>query len=94
MIENFRLNSILPHEFGENIPVIWQVTSGVNFTVNVTYNQVLCCTAGPLTNTTGQCDCHVSDPNHFDPDGWVTIFATASNKFGTQNDQLAVEVFS
>ena len=55
------------------------MTAGTNVTVSVTYNGIPCCSAGPLTDTGGHCDCVISDPNLFDPDGVVNITAVALN---------------
>ena len=93
MIQNFKLNQISAKEFGKSIPVVWEMTSGINVTVNVTYNGILCCTAGPETNTTGQCDCLISSPGLFDPDTWVNISATAWNRIsGPETKSFDVEV--
>ena len=93
MIQNFQLNQISAKEFGKSIPVVWEMTSGINVTVNVTYNGILCCTAGPETNTTGQCDCLISNPSLFDPDTWVNISATAWNRIsGPDTKSFEIEV--
>ena len=93
MMQNFSLNPISAKEFNESIPVIWEMTSGINVTVNVTYNGIPCCSAGPLTTTTGQCDCLISDPALFDHDGVVNISATAWNQIsGPEIKSLDVEV--
>ncbi|CAB3997139.1 neurogenic locus notch homolog 1, partial [Paramuricea clavata] len=93
MMQDFRLNEISLQEFGKSIPVIWEMTSGINVTVNVTYNGIPCCSAGPLTNTTGQCDCLISDPDLFDTDGMVNISATAWNRIsGPETKSLDIEV--
>ncbi|XP_028408505.1 sperm receptor for egg jelly-like [Dendronephthya gigantea] len=69
------------------------MTSGVNVSVNVTYNSIPCCSAGPLTNSTGECDCLITDPNLFDPDGVVNISVTTWNRIsGPLTESVDVEV--
>ena len=96
LIQQFSINEISPREFNTSIPipVTWEMSTGINVTVNVTYNGIPCCDAGPLTNTTGRCDCLISNPNLFDPDGVVSISATAWNQVSYQEKSINVKVMS
>ncbi len=68
------------------------MTAGTNVTVAVTYNGIPCCNAGPLTNIGGQCDCLITDPGLFDPDGVVNISAVASNLVSVIPAYIQVEM--
>ena len=94
LIQEFNLSEISPREFDTSvpIPVTWEMLTGLNVTVNVTYNGIPCCNAGPLTDTGGRCDCLVSDPDLFDPDGVVNISAIARNRRFDQVASINVQV--
>ncbi|XP_028413722.1 uncharacterized protein LOC114536576 [Dendronephthya gigantea] len=91
-IAGFALNPLSPQEFAQSFTVVWNMTAGTNVTIAVSYNGIPCCNAGPLTNVSGQCDCLVSDPGHFDPDGVVNISAVASNLLSSSPSSIEVEV--
>ena len=91
-IAGFSLNPISAQKFGENFLVGWSMTAGTNVTVLVAYNGIPCCNAGPFNNTGGQCDCLISDPNLFDPDGVVNVSAVASNPVSSTPAYIEVEV--
>jgi hypothetical protein len=87
-IQGFSLNAIPAQEYNTSIaiPVTWEMSFGINVTVNVTYNAAQCCSVGPLTAIVGQCDCLISNPDLFYPDGLV-ITATASNRISGPEEQ-------
>ncbi|XP_028399330.1 uncharacterized protein LOC114522780 [Dendronephthya gigantea] len=91
-IAGFALNPLSPQEFGKSFTVVWNMTAGTNVTIAVSYNGIPCCNAGPLTNVSGQCDCLMSDPGHFDSDGVVNISAVASNLLSSSPSSIEVEV--
>ena len=68
------------------------MTAGTDVVVTVKYNGIQCCNAGPFTNTDGQCDCFISDPDLFDPDGLVNISVIASNTVSSFPAYIEVEV--
>ena len=92
LIAGFSLNPITAQKFGESFLVGWTMTAGTNVTVTVAYNGIPCCNAGPFTNTGGQCDCLISDPNFFDPDGVVNVSVIASNLVSSTPAYIEVEV--
>ena len=91
-IAGFALNPISAQEFGRSFTVVWNMTAGTSVTIAVSYNGIPCCNAGPITNTGGQCDCLMSDPGFFDPDGVVNISAVASNLLSNSPSSIEVEV--
>lgn len=91
-IQNFRLNQIPIQELNKTIPVIWEMTSGINVTIDVTFNGIPCCSEGPLTATTGECNCSVLNQDLFDPQDLVNISATAQNQIGQETFSLMVQV--
>ena len=90
LMQNFNLKTITsPQEFNKSIPVEWTMDTGVDVTINVTQNGIPCCSAGPLTATTGQCNCLISNPFH----STVEILVTASNQVsGPLTKSMNVEV--
>ncbi|XP_028413717.1 uncharacterized protein LOC114536572 [Dendronephthya gigantea] len=91
-IAGFVLKPISAQKFGQSFTVVWDMTAGTSVTIAVSYNGIPCCNAGPLTNTGGQCDCLISDPGLFDPDGVVNISAIASNLASSSPTYIEVEV--
>ncbi|XP_028412301.1 uncharacterized protein LOC114535123 [Dendronephthya gigantea] len=86
------LPSLSVHKFGESILVKWEMDEGTRVSVMVHYNGVPCCNVTQLMHVGDQCDCLVSDPNLFDPDGLVDIEIHASNPVSNEIRSVAVEV--
>ncbi|CAB4029167.1 sushi, von Willebrand factor type A, EGF and pentraxin domain-containing 1-like [Paramuricea clavata] len=91
-IAGFALNPIPAQEFGQSFSVGWVMTAGTNVTVAIAYNGIPCCNAIALSNTGGQCDCLISVPGLFDPDGVVNISAVASNLVSSVPAYIQIEV--
>lgn len=68
------------------------MTAGDYVSVVIFYNDIECCNSSIVGNTTGQCDCSISDPDRFDPDGVVELRAMAWNLVSNTTDSVLVEV--
>ena len=68
------------------------MTSGINVTVDVAFNGIPCCSAGPITAITGKCNCSILNQDLFDPNDLVNISATAHNQIGPETYLLMVQV--
>ena len=93
-IVGFSLIPLPAQEFGQLISVAWNMSEGTNTSVDIFYNDVLCCKSRALSNSGGQCGCLVSDPGHFDPDSVVDIRAVAWNLVSNSTDTIQVEVLA
>ena len=58
----------------------------------ILYNDIQCCNSIIVGNTSGQCNCSVSDPGRFDPDGVVELRAVAVNIVSNSTDIVLIEV--
>ena len=88
--------SLSAHLFGKNISVIWEMDQGSYVTVEVFYNlKVLCCNHSMnrhLNYVGSKCNCSITDPNLFDPDGVVDLRIYAYNSVSNVTKTLEVEV--
>ncbi|XP_028399315.1 uncharacterized protein LOC114522765 [Dendronephthya gigantea] len=60
--------------------------------VDVYYNEIICCNVTNLNRIGGQCDCHVTDPLLFDPDGIVDIRVFARNSVSNKTLNFTLEI--
>lgn len=78
--------------FGQVIPVAWNMTEGTNVSVVIFFNDVPCCNSSVFSGIGGTCDCLISDPGSFDPDGVVDIHAVAWNLVSNTSDTIQVKM--
>ena len=91
-IANFSVTPISAQEFGQNIFVIWDMDKGSYVTVEVYYNELLCCNRSNINHVGSYCNCLISDPISFDPDGLVDFRVYAYNNVSNVTQILEVEV--
>ena len=91
-IANFSATPIPAQEFGQNISVVWDMDKGSYVTVEVYYNELLCCNRSNINHVGSQCNCLISDPALFDPDGVVDFRIYAYNNVSNVTETLKVEV--
>ncbi len=94
-IANFSVPPISAQRFGQNISVVWEMDQGSYVTVEVYYNEILCCSRflnHQLNYVGSQCNCSITDPNLFDPDGVVDFRIYAYNNVSNVTETLEVEV--
>ena len=91
-IVGFALQPLSPHLFGAAIIVTWDMTQGTNVTVDITYNNISCCSYGLLSDQGGWCSCLITDLSLFDPDRVVDINAVATNFVSNVSDVIQVSV--
>ena len=94
-IANFSVEFIPAQLFGQNISTIWDMDQGSYVTVEVYYNELLCCSRflnRQLNHVGSQCNCSISDPALFDPDGVVDFRIYAYNNVSNVTVTLEVEV--
>ncbi len=94
-ITNFAVPPISAQTFGQNISVVWEMDLGSYVTVEVYYNEILCCNRSQnrhLNYVGSQCTCLITDPNLFDPDGVVDFRIYAYNNVSNVTETLEVEV--
>jgi hypothetical protein len=60
--------------------------------VQVYYNEILCCNVTDLHRVGGECNCLITNPIHFDPDGIVDIRVFAWNSVSNKTVDIQVEV--
>ena len=91
-IANFSATPIPAQEFGQNISVVWDMDKGSYVTVEVYYNELLCCNRSNINHVGSQCNCLISDLALFDPDGVVDFRIYAYNNVSNVTEILEVEV--
>lgn len=91
-IANFSVTPISAQEFGHNISVVWDMDQGSYVTVDVYYNELLCCNRSNINHVGSHCNCLISDPALFDPDGVVDFRIYAYNNVSNITEILQVEV--
>lgn len=91
-IVGFALQPLSPHLFGAAITVTWDMMQGTNVTVDITYNNISCCSYGFLSDQGGWCSCLITNLSLFDPDRVVDIKAVATNFVSNVSDVIQVAV--
>ena len=93
-IANFTVEPLPAQEFGQNISVGWNMDKGSYVTVEVYYNELLCCNRSNINHVGSHCNCLISDPIFFDPDGLVNFRVYAYNNVSNVTEFVEVEVLT
>ena len=93
-IANFTVELLPAQEFGQNISVGWNMDKGSYVTVEVYYNELLCCKRSKINHVGSHCNCLIADPAFFDPDGFVHFRIYAYNNVSNVTEFLEVEVLT
>ena len=91
-IENFNVQPLAAQKFAENISLVWDLEEGSYTSVEVYYNEILCCNETNLHRVGGQCNCLITDPALFDPDGVVDMRIFVWNSISNETVNIEVEV--
>ena len=80
------------HKFAENISLVWDLDEGSYTSVEVYYNEILCCNVTDMHRIGGQCICLITNPALFNPDGVVDMRVFARNSVSNETVNVKVEV--
>ena len=80
------------YRFAESIPLVWALGEGSYTSVDVFYNEILCCNVTNLHRIGGRCNCTIADPARFDPDGVVDMRIFAWNSLSNETVNMKIEV--